>query len=54
LILIRPKKKVTLSVKSLEEKLMKEQIKKYGSTDSGGILGDIFNLKPLLHKKSKK
>jgi len=50
----KAKKKVTLSVKSLEEKLMKEQIKKYGSTDSGGILGDIFNLKPLLNKKSKK
>ena len=50
----KDKKKVTLSIKSLEEKLMKEQVEKYGSTDSGGILGDIFNLKPLLNKKIKK
>ena len=50
----KAKKKVTLSIKSLEEKLMKEQLEKYGSTDSGGILGDIFNLKPLLKKKTKK
>jgi len=50
----KAKKKVTLSIKSLEEKLMKEQVEKYGSTDSGGILGDIFNLKPLLNKKNKK
>ena len=47
-------KRVTLSIKSLEEKLMKEQVEKYGSADSGGILGDIFNLKPLLNKKIKK
>ena len=50
----KDKKKVTLSIKSLEEKLMKEQVEKYGSADSGGILGDIFNLKPLLNKKIKK
>ena len=50
----KDKKRVTLSIKSLEEKLMKEQVEKYGSTDSGGILGDIFNLKPLLNKKIKK
>ena len=50
----KDKKRVTLSIKSLEEKLMKEQVEKYGSADSGGILGDIFNLKPLLNKKIKK
>jgi small subunit ribosomal protein S1 len=50
----KDKKKVTLSIKSLEEKLMKKQVEKYGSVDSGGILGDIFNLKPLLNKKIKK
>ena len=35
-----------------EEKQSKEAVKKYGSTDSGALLGDI--LRPLLKKKSKK
>ena len=48
----RDKKTVTLSIKTLEEKQTKEAVKKYGSTDSGALLGDI--LRPLLKKKSKK
>ena len=47
----RDKKTVTLSIKALEEKQTKEAVKKYGSTDSGALLGDI--LRPLLKKKSK-
>ena len=47
------KRKVVLSVKALEEKEAKEAVKKYGSTDSGGVLGDIFNLKVLKTKKTK-
>ena len=43
------KKKVTLSIKSLEEKQTKEAVKKYGSTDSGALLGEILG--PLLKKK---
>ena len=45
------KKTVTLSIKALEEKQTKETVKKYGSTDSGALLGDILG--PLLKKKSK-
>ena len=45
----RDKKTVTLSIKALEEKQTKEAVKKYGSTDSGALLGDI--LRPLLKKK---
>ena len=48
----KEKKKVTLSIKALEEKLSKETVKKYGSTDSGAMLGEILG--PLLKKKKKK
>jgi small subunit ribosomal protein S1 len=47
-------KSVTLSIKALEEKNYADQIKKFGSTDSGGVLSDLFNFEPLLKKKSKK
>ena len=47
----KDKKKVVLSIKSLEEKESKERVKKYGSTDSGGVLGEILG--PLLKKKPK-
>ena len=46
----KEKRKVALSIKALEEKQSKENIKKYGSTDSGGVLGEILG--PLLKKKS--
>ena len=46
------KRKVTLSIKALEEKQTKEAVKKYGSKDSGGVLGEILG--PLLKKKKKK
>jgi small subunit ribosomal protein S1 len=39
----KEKRKVTLSIKALEDKQTKETVKKYGSKDSGGVLGDIFN-----------
>ena len=45
------KRKISLSIKALEEKLTKEAVKKYGSTDSGALLGDILG--PLLKKKKK-
>ena len=35
----KEKKKVVLSIKALEEQQTKEAIKKYGSKDSGGVLG---------------
>jgi len=47
----KEKRKVSLSIKALEEKQTKEAVKKYGSKDSGGILGEI--LEPLLKKKPK-
>jgi len=46
------KRKVSLSIKALEEKQTKEAVKKYGSKDSGGVLGEILG--PLLNKKKKK
>jgi len=46
------KKKVTLSIKALEEQQTKETVKKYGSTDSGALLGEILG--PLLKKKKPK
>ena len=46
------KRKVSLSIKALEEKMTKEAVKKYGSKDSGGVLGEILG--PLLVKKNKK
>ena len=54
----KEKRKVTLSIKALEEKEAKEAVKKYGSTDSGGVLGDILgkalNLKNKKEQKTKK
>ena len=47
----REKRKAVLSIKALEEKQSKEAVKKYGSTDSGALLGDILG--PLLKKKKK-
>mgnify|MGYP000386177882 FL=1 len=47
----KKKREVSLSIKALEEKQTEEAVKKYGSKDSGGILGEI--LEPLLKKKSK-
>jgi len=48
----KEKRKVSLSIKALEEKQTKEAVKKYGSKDSGGVLGDIFNFSSL--KKNEK
>ena len=48
----KEKRKVSLSIKALEEKQTKEAVKKYGSKDSGGVLGEILG--PLLTKKNKK
>ena len=48
----KEKRKVSLSIKALEEKQTKEAVKKYGSKDSGGVLGEILG--PLLVKKNKK
>ena len=45
-------KKSDLSIKALEEKQTKEAVKKYGSTDSGALLGEILG--PLLKKKKPK
>ena len=47
----KDKREVTLSIKKLEEEADKETVAKYGSRDSGGVLGDI--LSPLLKKKKK-
>ena len=46
------KRQVTLSIKALEEQQTKETVKKYGSTDSGALLGEILG--PLLKKKKPK
>ena len=48
----KEKRKVSLSIKALEEKQSKEAVKKYGSKDSGGVLGEILG--PLLKKKPKR
>jgi small subunit ribosomal protein S1 len=45
----KKKREVSLSIKALEKKQTEEAVKKYGSTDSGGILGEILG--PLLKKK---
>ena len=50
----KEKRKVSLSVKALEKKLTKEAVKKYGSKDSGGVLGDIFNFSSLKKKQKNK
>ena len=44
----KEKRTVSLSIKALEEKQTKEAVKKYGSKDSGGVLGEILG--PLLEK----
>ena len=49
----KEKRKVSLSIKALEEKQTKEAVKKYGSKDSGGVLGDIFNFSSLKKKIEK-
>ena len=46
------KRKISLSIKALEEKLTKEAVKKYGSEDSGASLGEILG--PILKNKKKK
>ena len=48
----KEKRKVSLSIKALEEIQTKDAVKKYGSKDSGGVLGEILG--PLLGKKNKK
>ncbi len=51
----KEKRKVSLSIKALEEKQTKEAVKKYGSKDSGGILSDIFDFSKVKTKpKTKK
>jgi len=45
----KEKRKVSLSIKALEEQQTKEAVKKYGSKDSGGVLGEILG--PFLKKK---
>ena len=47
----KSKKIATLSIKALEEKQTEDAVKKYGSKDSGGVLGEILG--PLIKKKSK-
>ena len=47
------KRKVQLSIKKLEEAQTAAAVKKYGSKDSGGVLGDILG-KALNLKKKKK
>ena len=48
----KSKKMATLSIKALEEKQTEDAVKKYGSKDSGGVLGEILG--PFIKKKSKK
>jgi len=48
----KEKRKVSLSIKALEEQQTKEAVKKYGSKDSGGVLGDILG--PFIKKKQEK
>jgi len=47
----KDKRFAVLSIKALEEKQTKEAVKKYGSKDSGGVLGEILG--PLIKKKKK-
>tara|TARA_B100000029_G_scaffold487432_1_gene542962 strand:- start:963 stop:2675 length:1713 start_codon:yes stop_codon:yes gene_type:complete len=47
----KEKRKVSLSIKALEEAQAKESVEKYGSKDSGGVLGEILG--PLLKSKKK-
>ena len=48
----KSRKIATLSIKALEEKQTEDAVKKYGSKDSGGVLGEILG--PLIKKKNKK
>jgi len=48
----KEKREVAVSIKALEEKQTKEAVKKYGSKDSGGVLGEILG--PLLKKNKTK
>jgi len=48
----KTKRIVVLSIKALEEKQSKDAVQKYGSADSGALLGDILG--PLLKKKKPK
>ena len=48
----KSKKIATLSIKAIEEQQTKEAVKKYGSKDSGGVLGEILG--PLIKRKNKK
>ena len=48
----KDKRTVSLSIKALEEKQTKEAVQKYGSKDSGGVLGEILG--PLIKNKKKK
>tara|TARA_Y100000590_G_scaffold354048_1_gene407248 strand:+ start:4559 stop:6271 length:1713 start_codon:yes stop_codon:yes gene_type:complete len=50
----KEKRKVSLSIKALEEKQTKEAVKKYGSKDSGGVLGDILGKALNIKKKKEK
>ena len=45
-------RKVSLSIKALEEQQTREAVKKYGSKDSGGVLGEILG--PFLKSKKQK
>tara|TARA_Y100000590_G_scaffold433599_1_gene550844 strand:- start:938 stop:2182 length:1245 start_codon:yes stop_codon:yes gene_type:complete len=49
----KEKRKISLSIKALEERQTKEAVKKYGSKDSGGILSDIFDFSKVKTKKEK-
>ena len=48
----KSKKMLVLSIKALEEKQTDDAVKKFGSKDSGGVLGEILG--PLIRKKNKK
>lgn len=48
------RRKVSLSIKNLEERESKEVLEKFGHTDSGAKLADIFNFSPILKKKKPK
>ena len=45
-------RKISLSIKALEEQQTKETVKKYGSKDSGALLGEILG--PLLKRNKEK
>ena len=47
----KEKRKLSLSIKALEVQQTKEAVKKYGSKDSGGVLGEILG--PLFKKKEQ-